>query len=248
MLKFTKINLNKMPVKKILIIGQFVVIIFMVRTCHLKNLTIDKNGLELNMYENKVNQFSTELNKYGEKVSTQDQIIAGKNKELEKELLKNSTLTKLNEQIKFQAETKIKNILAQYSNPQGGGVTLLHDTIIKNGDTTIVSGIPVGTKFKQDTSKWYSFAGTLQEDGVKMDSLNFVSDFTVNVGLKKVKGYKGWLFGKKEPKVEIINKNPYTDITGMKNIKFEEDKWWNNGWIKFGAGILAGAIIVNQVK
>lgn len=229
-------------------IGQFLVILFMVRGCHLKDLILDKNGLQLNMYEGQINQFSTKINEFGEKVSTQDQIISGANKELEKELLKNSELTRLNEQIRIQSQTKIQNILTEYKNLSGGGVTLIRDTIIKNGDTTIVNGVPIGTKFSQDTSKWYSFAGSLQENGVMFDSIKFNSDFTINVGLKKVKGYKGWLFGKKEPKVEIINKNPYTDITGMKNIKFENNKWWQNGWIKFGAGVLAGAVIIAKTK
>jgi hypothetical protein len=247
MILFNKINLNKMPTQKILVVGLVAALIFMVRNCQLKDLLISKNGLQIQMYENKVNSFSTQLNEFGEKVSTQDQSIIKKNRELEKELLKNSELSRLNEQIKFESETKIKNFIANYSG-DSGGVTLVRDTIIKNGDTNIVVGVPIGTKFKQDTSKWYSVSGSLQENGVKFDSISFKSDFTVNVGLKKVPGYKGWLFGKKEPKVEIINKNPYTDITGMKNIKFQQDKWWQNGWFKFGAGVIAGAVIISQAK
>jgi hypothetical protein len=30
----------------------------------------------------------------------------------------------------------------------------------------------------------------------------------------------------------------------MKNIKLEDKKWWNNGWIKFGAGVLIGGAII----
>lgn len=249
MLSFKKIDLQKLPMKKIVIIGQFLVIIFMVRSCRLQDLTIDQHGLKLKMYEGKVNEFTTVVNKLGEKVSTQDQMIVDRDKALEKELLKNSDLSKLNEQIQFQAETKINNILANYSGSNSTEVITLRDTIINDGDTTIVVGIPVGTKFKADTSKWYSVAGTLEEKGVRLDSVKFNSDFTMNIGLKKVKGVKGWLLGKKEPKIELINKNPYTNVVGLKNIKFQDNnKWWNNGWVKFGAGVLAGGMLIMSIK
>ena len=259
-LKFEKIDLQKLPVKKMVIIGQFLVIIFCVRSCRLKDLTINSNGVKLDMYEGKVNQFETTVNKLGEKVSTQDQVIAEKTKALQKELLKNSTLSTLNEQVKFETTTTIKNLLAKYNgmevslgdgsgdgHGEGGGdntdVTI-HDTIIKNGDTSIVEGIKYGTKFKADTSKWYSIAGSIQKDGIKFDSLNFVSKFTLNIGEKRVKGIKGWLFGKKEAKVELINPNPYTKVDVMKNIKLEDKKWYDNGWLKFSAGVLLGGLII----
>jgi len=233
---FKKIDLQKMPIKKIVIIGQFAVILFCVRSCHLRDLIINSNGLEIKMYEGKANEFASTVNKLGEKVSTQDQMIAQKTKELEKSLLKNSTLTTLNEQIKFEATTKIRDVMAAYSGngPSGTEVIVLHDTI--NGKDTIIEGIKTGTKFKADTSKWYSIAGSIEKNGVKIDSLNFKSDFTMNIGQKRVKGYKGWLLGKKEPKVELVNPNPYTTIDVMKNIKLEDNKWWENGWIKFGLG------------
>ncbi len=233
--------------KKIVIIGQFLIIILMVRSCRLQDLTIDQHGFKLKMYENKVNEFTTTVNKLGEKVSTQDQMIVDRDKALEEELLKNSNLSKLNEQIQFKAETKIKDVLAKYGNETV--VVTLRDTIINNGDTSIVIGIPVGTKFSADTSKWYSIAGTLEEKGVRLDSVKFNSDFTMNIGLKKVKGVKGWLLGKKEPKIELINKNPYTNVVGLKNIKFEDNKkWWNNGWVKFGAGALVGGMFIIMAK
>ena len=264
-LKFEKIDLQKMPIKKIVIVGQFLVIIFFVRSCHLKDLTINSNGVQLQMYEGKVNQYETTVNKLGEKVSTQNQMIVEKTKAIQKELLKNSTLTTLNEQVKFEASTKIKNLLAKYTgnvnfgdtgdgnngdgNGDGDGPdVVIHDTIIKNGDTSIVEGIRVGTKFKADTSQWYKIAGTIQKDGIKFDSLSFVSKFTLNIGEKRVKGYKGWLFGKKEAKVELINPNPYTNVDVMKNIKLEDRKWWDNGWVKFGAGVLFGGTLIILAK
>ena len=112
----------------------------------------------------------------------------------------------------------------------------------------MVSGIPVGTKFAaQDTGNWYSLAGELAADGVKFDSINFRSDVEVNIGLKKRDGYKGWLLGRKDPKVEIVNLNPYSKTVNMRNIKLEDPKrWWESGWVKFGAGfLLGGAFILN---
>jgi hypothetical protein len=258
-LKFKEIDLNKLPLKKMVIIGQFLVIIFFVRSCHLKDLTINSNGVQMQMYEGKANEFEKKANKLGQEVALQNQMVVQKTKEIEKELLKNSLLTKLNEQVKFEASTKIKNILAKYSEAEmnfknsgdGGTVVItVHDTIKVNGKDSIrtIEGIRVGTKFKADTSQWYKVAGSIEKDGVKFDSLSFKSAFTLNIGEKRVKGYKGWLFGKKEAKVELINPNPYTKVDVMKNIKLEDKKWWENGWVKFGAGVLVGGTIIILAK
>jgi hypothetical protein len=246
-INFEKIDLQKMPIKKIVIIGQFLVIIFFVRSCHLKDLTINSNGVQLKMYEGKANEFALTKNKLGQQVALQDQMILQKTRDIEKELLKNSTLTRLNEQVKFEASAKIKNVMALYSGTGGKEVITIHDTIrLPSGKDSITTteAVRVGTKFKADTSQWYKIYGSIGEKGVKFDSLSFKSAFTLNIGEKRVKGIKGWLFGKKEPKVELINPNPYTKVDVMKNIKLEDKKWWNNGWIKFGAGVLIGGTII----
>ena len=253
-IEFSKIDLQKMPIKKIVIIGQFLLIVFCLRSCHLKDLTLNSNGIELKMYEGRVNEFESAVNKLGEKVSIQNQMIVQSNKSLQKELLKNSTLTTLNEQIKFEASTKIKNVMANYYNDKNSSnnntpatVTVtVHDSV--KGTDAVVEAVKVGTKFKADTSKWYKAYGTIEKEGVKLDSLSFKSDFTMNIGQKRVKGYKGWLLGKKEPKVELVNPNPYTTIDVMKNIKLEDNKWWDNGWIKFGLGVVAGGTVLILAK
>jgi len=250
-INFKEIDLQKLPIKKILIIGQFVVIIFCVRSCHLKDLIVNRNGLEIKMYEGKANEFEVTKNKLGEKVALQDQMIVEKTRALEKELLKSSTLASLNEQVKFEASTKIKNILANYSGNSATEIITVHDTIkLANGKDSIetVEAVRVGTKFKADTSKWYSIAGSVAKNGIKFDSVSFKSDWTMNIGEKRVKGIKGWLFGKKEPKIELINPNPYTTIDVMKNIKLEDKKWWQSGWIKFGAGVLVGGAVIIYAK
>jgi len=246
---FKEIDLQKLPIKKIVIIGQFLIIIFVVRSCHMKDLTINSNGVQLQMYEGKANEFETTVNKLGEKVSTQDQMILEKTRALEKELLKNSDLKSLNEQVKFEAETKIKNILASFVGTNGKEVVTVHDTVKVNGKDSVetIEAVKTGTRF-QDSTKWYSVAGTIQRNGIKFDSLSFKSAFTLNIGEKRVKGYKGWLFGKTEPKVELINPNPYTTVDVMKNIKLEDKKWYENGWLKFSAGVLVGGLIILKTK
>lgn len=249
--KFKEIDLGKLlkelPLKKIVIVGQFVVIIFCVRSCHLRDLTIDGNGVKIQMYEGKANEFEKKANKLGQEVALQNQMVVQKTKDLEKELLKNSLLTRLNEQVKFEAKTMIKRIEAQYSGTTGTEVVTVHDTIrLADGtkkDTTTYA-VKVGTKFRADTSQWYTIAGSIGKKGVKFDTVSFKSAFTLNVGEKRVKGYKGWLFGKKEAKVELINPNPYTTVDVMKNVKLEDKKWWDNGWVKFGTGVLVGGTII----
>jgi hypothetical protein len=250
-LNFKEIDLQKLPLKKMVIIGQFLIIIFIVRSCHLKDLTINSNGVQMQMYEGKANEFEKKANKLGQEVDLQNQMVVQKTKDIEKELLKNSLLTKLNEQVKFEASTKIKNIMAIYSGTSGKEVITIHDTIKLPGgrdSITTTIGIKVGTAFKADTSQWYKIAGTIQKEGIKFDSVSFKSAFTLNIGEKRVKGYKGWLLGKKEAKVELINPNPYTKVDVMKNIKLEDRKWWDNGWVKFGAGVFLGGTLIILAK
>lgn len=250
MFKFKEIDLGgllqKLSLKKVIIIGQFVVIIFCVRSCHLKDLTINSNGVQIQMYQGKANEFEKKANKLGQEVSLQNQMVIQKTRDLEKELLKNSLLTKLNEQVKFEATTKINKIMAEYVGNNGTEVITVHDTIRLPGrdSITTIEGIRVGTKFKADTSQWYKVAGSVEKKGVRLDSVSFKSAFTLNIGEKRVKGYKGWLLGKKEAKVELINPNPYTKVDVMKNIKLEDKKWWDNGWVKFGAGVLVGGTVI----
>ena len=192
-IEFKKVDLQKLPLKKIAIIGQFIIIVFCVRSCHLKELAINKNGLDIKMYEGKVNEFTTTVNKLGEKVSLQDQVITQKNKDIEKELLKNSTLVAINEQTKFEASSKIKDVLAKYYNNNAPGdtgdggknVVTIHDTVFKNGvvvSANTTKAVKVGTKFKADTSQWYKVYGKIGEAGVLLDCISFKSAFTLNVG------------------------------------------------------------------
>lgn len=248
--KFKEIDLGgllqKLPLKKIVIIGQFLVIIFVVRSCHLKELSLGNQGLQIKMYEGKVNDFEAKTNKLGQQVSLQEQMIMERDKKLEKELLKNSELKRLNEQVKFEAKTMISRIEAQYSGNSGTEVVVVHDTIKINGKDSVTTSkaVKVGTKFRADTSQWYTIAGSVGEKGIKFDTVSFKSAFTLNIGEKRLKGYKGWLLGKTEPKVELINPNPYTKVDAMKNIKFVDKKWWDNGWVKFGAGVLVGGTVI----
>lgn len=242
--------LQKLSVKKIVIVGQFLVIIFCLRTCQLKELSINNQGLQLKTYEGKINEFEKKTNKLGQEVNLQSQLVMQRDKDLEKALLKNSDLTKLNEQVKFEAQTTIKRIQAEYSGNSGTEVVVVHDTIRIDGRDSVITteAVKVGSKFRADTSQWYKIIGRVGNKGIMFDTVSFKSDFTMNIGEKRVKGVKGWLLGKKEPKVELINANPYTKVESMKNIKFVDKKWYDNGWFKFGAGVLAGGLLIMGIR
>jgi hypothetical protein len=34
----------------------------------------------------------------------------------------------------------------------------------------------------------------------------------------------------------------------MKNITFEDNKWWQSGWLKFGAGVLLGGFLIGSIR
>lgn len=229
------INLKELPWTKILLVGQFLIILLLWRGCGSTDNTKLSTDLIMEAYKGQSKIFSKSFNKQGQELSTQKQLVLQRDKKLEEELLKNSNLQQLNTQIKVASEIKIKNILATYSNPK-------YDTLYKDGDTILVNICTFGTKFdKKD--KWYSIYGSIEKEGVKFDSISFMDSLTINIGRSRQPGIRGF-FKKKDDVVEVIRANPYGKTIGMNNIHLEDKiPWYDKGVVKFTAGILAGFAI-----
>lgn len=225
--------------KILLIAFQFILICFLVfKNCDQK-VSLAENLKTIEEYKNNQQEFEKTVNKQNQQLATQQQHLISKDKDIERELLKNSNLKKLNEQIKIQTETKIKNITAQYESDLKYCLNSRVDTFIVNGDTTIRTktdtvGVAFGSSIKYEDS-WLKLKGKIQKEGVKFDSISVKNSYTITIGkggLKK--GFKTY--------VELKNDNPYTNTISLGNVKVvEEKKWYQNGWLKFGAGLLIGS-------
>lgn len=235
MFSFEKIDLQKLPYTKILLVAVTIVAIMAIRSCSLKELEVTSSGVKIQMYQAQSKVFETTVNTLGEKVATQLAVITNKDKEVQALLSKNSTLSKLSSQVIFASEAKIANITAPFSKI---------DTIRVN-DTVY---IPVGTEFAK-ADKWYSISGSVQETGLKIDSLKFNDSTTYNIGTKKQPGLLGY-FKPYEPTLEVINHNPYVTAKSLQNMKFvSKPKWWEHKGVWFlGGAVAAGTGIYFLTK
>ena len=250
MISIKKIDLHKLPVSKILIIGLLTICYFSIKQCRLNELSLSSKGLDIKMYQNNQQAFEAKKNALGQELATQKLNVIERDKEIEKQLLKNSELKSLVTQVRTESKTSINNMLAKYEQDafiEVSAMVVEHpgsDDYIA-ADTTKIEAIKVGTKFSLvDTGNWYMLRGSVQRSGILIDSLGIRNELTVNIGNKRVKGIKG-LFGKTEPTVEMINNNPYTSTMSMNNIHIKETpkKWWQTKAAFFTAGIIGGLMV-----
>jgi len=232
MISFAKIDLQKLPYTKILLVAITIVAIMAIRACSLKELEVTSSGVKIQMYQAQSKVFETTINTLGEKVSTQLSVITNKDKEVQALLSKNSTLSKLSSQVIFASNAKVSNITAPFSKV---------DTIHKKDTIYVQSGAHF---FAGDN--WYSISGRLQPNGLKIDSLKFNDSTTYNLGTKKQPGINGY-FKPYEPTLEVINHNPYVSAKSIQNIKFvSKPKWWEHKgvWFLAGATIATASVIL----
>jgi len=205
---------------------------------------LEKQAIEdystISDYKSRSQHFQSLSNAKDQRISVQNKTIAKNSKELQSLLKENSELKKVNKQIAIESQTTIRNLKAKYSQKDNVPV-FIYDTL--EVDKFIPIGVNFGTTFKlQD--KWYSLAGIIEKEGVNLDSISFKSDFLINIGYSREKWFK-----KLEPKVEIVDNNPYTTITGLNNITIKENKkFYQRPIFWLSLGIVKGVLIHNKIK
>jgi hypothetical protein len=187
-------------------------------------------------YISKNQMYETSVNDKNQTIATQNQVIVDNSKDLQKLLKENSELKKVNKQIAIEAEIKIANVIAEYSSKIPGDV-FIFDTV--EVDKLIPIGVKFGTKYNL-TDKWYSIAGSVEQTGLLIDSLTFKTDTYINIGYSRDKWYK-----RLQPKVEIVENNPYTTITNLNNVTIKDHKKWHQRPVLyFLAGSAMTAILI----
>ncbi len=89
----------------------------------------------------------------------------------------------------------------------------------------------------------YKIDYTLTNKFLRFNSILIPNTQSVVVGWKKENLFKKNLI------VTVNNTNPYVEVTGIKNYTVSPDiKWWQKGWVKFAAGFVSGAILLQQIS
>ncbi len=213
-----------------------------IKECNKNKISKEEQELKLSEYKRNNQEFKILLNDKDQELSEQKEQLINKDKSLEKELLKNTDLKKLTQQIKFESETQIKNIEAKFKGVNNLVIETENDSsgVVTKTDTL---GVKIGTQFS-NINGWYRVYGRVVSSGILFDSIYFRNRYVITVGKKRET-----TFGKLRTYVEVFNENPYTRTVTMGNIKVIEKKpVYQSGWLKFGVGVVAGALIFKSIK
>ena len=244
MFTFKKIDLNKLPVKNLIIISCLIVIALMVRECSVSSIEAEANdgGWKLK-YTAMVDSFTTETNALGEKVVIQDQLIISSKQANDMLAMENSSLKKLASSSSVRTVTKIVKI------PTDMGMATIDAKEIPEefrGDSISEdSTITVDTFHAGD--EWFSLDGKVYNKRVFIDSLIFRDKITTNIGWRRDKGFKN-LFKAKRAVVETKSANPHVSITGVQNVVVQDDKkFFQTTAFKVGVGAVGALVLRNQL-
>ncbi len=233
-LNFNKINLQKLPISKIIAIGAIIWALLATKSCNLAEVKISqKDGVYLKLYENQKKEFSVERNAANKEVATQVELVErvrGEALELKKQLLKQSLLKTIERSVTTTTENDFSGVEAKFITPISED---LADSII-----------PINTHFA-DSTEWYTIKGTILADRIHFDSLTFTNKLTINYGEKRDKGILGYL---KKPTsvVEVINQSPYAKTTEIQNITFKQKRIKPIAYIT--TGFILGAATLYLIK
>lgn len=159
-------------------------------------------------------KFKTEKNKLGNTVATQQAEIVEYSNKIN-ELLKENTLlrAKINNQIKTTQKLEVLNKQLQASKPH----IVVKDTVY----------YPSGTRFDLHDD-CFSLKSKLINTGLLIENITAETGATVTIAADK--------------KVSIILTNRCISVTALASIyQKSEKKWYENKWLWFGVGVVAGA-------
>lgn len=238
---FTPINLQKLPYGKIWAIAATIVCVIAIRQCSLKTVEVTSSGVKIELYKAQATAFSTKANELGEQVNTQLAIITDRDKKVEELISKNSSLRSINSHLAIASTITIPETVAKWEEPQLSIITKSESL------SNPMDYIKVGSKFNYE-NKWVSLSGKVKKVGISFDSICVKDSITINLGISRKPGIKGW-FQSGDPKVELINSNPYMKTNTIQNITFKHvDKWYDSKAIWLVSGIVSGVAATIYLK
>jgi hypothetical protein len=237
MFKFKPIDINKLPIKNLMIVCMAVISIVSIRQCSQKTLEIESNNGDWKFkYAMMKDSFNTTINAQGEMIAFQDQMIV--DERAGKELLKqeNSELKELASHVKVHTNTVIKEVYVPLERETVSAREVEFDSTIV-GDSVEIRKFMIG-------DEWYGIKGRITPNAIAFDSVSFKEELTTNIGWKRDKWYKS-----KYAVIEVKSANPYTKVEGLQNVVVKEKKkLYQTMGFKVGIGILTGMYINNRLS
>jgi len=168
-------------------------------------------------------KFKSKINKQGEEIAVQNQLILSKDEALESNLLEIEELKKyknIKSKTTFETITKTDTVFVPY---------------VENITDTLIMPIPDGflRHFQyQEEDNWYSFSGTVSNFGVEMYQMDIKNKYSILIADKKL-----GLFKKSRPEILLTNENPYTSTISMNNVQVKYDiPFYKKEWFWFVLG------------
>ena len=203
----------------------FLLIISMLDACERdkvnKNLLRNIQSLDITNQK-----FKTELNKNKEKVTSQNQIILTQQQAIDNGLIEIKKLKKIKSKVRIVTNTKIDTIFIPYNR-----------VVI---DSSSSEPIQFRNYFDyQEPKGWYSLSGYASQLGIGIDSLRVKNDYSIYIADKKLN-----IFGKSNPEVLLLNKNPYTETIQMQNVVITVSRpFYQKNTFWAGVGFVGGFLL-----
>ena len=203
----------------------FLLVISMLDACEREkeNQNLLRNIESLDITNQK---FKTELNKNKEKVTSQNQIILTQQQAIDNGLIEIKKLKKIKSKVRLVTNTKIDTVFIPYNR-----------VVV---DSSLNKPIEFRNYFDyQEPKGWYSLSGYASELGVGIDSLRVKNDYSIYIADKRLN-----LFGKSNPEVILLNKNPYTETIQMQNVVIKVyTPFYKKNTFWAGVGFVGGFIL-----
>ena len=209
----------------LLMISLLFLVVSMLDSCEkeVQNENLLKNIASLDIESQR---FKTEIKKNGDKINSQNQIILTQKQAIDNGLIEIDGLKRIKSKVSVVTNTKIDTIFIPYNR-----------VVV---DSSSSKPIEYRNYFDyQEPKGWYSLSGYSSELGITLDSLNVKNDFSIYIADKKVN-----LFGKSNPEVLLLNKNPYTETIQMQNVVITIYKpFYNKNSFWAGVGFIGGVLL-----
>lgn len=186
--------------------------------------------------------FTKTIDKYGNKIAEQDALIVSQSAAIEAGILEAHILKARNikaVQSLTRANEKISNLERIIA-----GWVVSTDTVFIYEDIGECLPVPKHFEFSDD---WLSLRGVVTMQGVIYNpgGISILNKPTFTIAYQNKYKYSFFnYFSKPTLTVFYENKNPYAQTQAMSNVIIrEKQKWYQSGWLKFGAGVITGFVV-----
>ena len=238
--------MEKKNYNKILIIALIIIIIILLLNTCKGMLENERMAKQISEYKVMEKEFAIKMKKDSSTLATQSQTILTQKEAIEMGLLKlDDAIKKAQSQVSQTQKVVIQKVDVPYV-PNNYVDTSGWYKKLKSGyiDKAVLDSIDSNcivkhTKFLT-SGKWFKIKGSVEKEGIAIDSIDIENKSTVTIGYKR----SGFLGLGKKPIVEIKNTNPYLSVSNMNNVVIKKKRTiFSSKGFWGGLGLLSGIIL-----